>query len=166
MITLIATIRTVTQQEVTQLRQQLRQTLRQHCTVHITTPPGFTCQTTREDCRCLQTAQQPPAFINLEQTPPSPLPIPDPDVKNCHPAPPINDASSTSPDHDHSPPPPSPPAPTEPPPQAMLDQYSRDLQAIPAFIKAIEPQRSPTHSPNSTVAAHVNQHLPPPTPTA
>ena len=48
----------------------------------------------------------------------------------------------------------------------MLDQYSRDLQAIPAFIKTIEPQLSPTHSPNSTVAANVNQHLPQPTPTA
>ena len=68
--------------------------------------------------------------------------------------------------HDHSTTPPSPSAATKPPPQAMLDQYSWDLQAIPAFIKAIEPQRSPTHSPNSTVAAHVNQHLPQPTPTA
>ena len=48
----------------------------------------------------------------------------------------------------------------------MLDQYSLDLQAIPALINAIEPQMSPTHSPNPKVAAHVNHHPPPPTPTA
>ena len=165
MSTLIATIRTVTQQEVTQLRQQLRNSLHQHCTVHLTTPPGFTCQATREDCRCLRTAQQPPAFTNMEQTPPPPPPTPEPDERNCHPAPPINNAIPTSPAHDHSTTPPSPTAATEPSPQAMLDQYSRDLQAIPAFIKTIEPQLSPTHSPNSTVAANVNQQLPQPTPT-
>ena len=164
--TLIATIRTVTQQEVTQLRQQLRQTLRQHCTVHITTPPGFTCQSTREDCLCLQTAQQPPAIINLEQTPPPPPPTHDPDVRNCHSTPPTNDASSTRPDHDHSTPSPSPPAVTDAPSQAMLDQYGLDLQAIPALINAIEPQMLSNHSPNPKVAAHVNHHPPPPTLTA
>ena len=149
-----------------QLRQQLRQTLHQHCTVHIIAPHGLTCQSTREDCMCLQTAQQPPESINLEQTPPPPSPTPDPDVRSCHPAPPIIDASSTRPVDDRPTPLPSPTAATDEPSQAMLDQYSQDLQAIPTLIKVIEPRMTPARSHSLKVAAHAIPHTPPPTPNA
>ena len=76
MTTLKATVRKVNRTEVTELRKQLRQTLQQHCTIHTAAPTIFQCQTIREDCACLRTAQHVPPHSTANTVPPSRLPAP------------------------------------------------------------------------------------------
>ena len=79
MVTLKATLRRVTQTEVTELRHHLRHTLHQHCTIHTPAPPGFRCHASRAGCTCLQAAQSQLIYIAVEQNiliPDSPAPEP------------------------------------------------------------------------------------------
>jgi hypothetical protein len=69
--------------------------------------------------------------------------------------------------------PPQPPDPhaapseaTDAPSQAMLDQYSHDLQALPSLLNATQLQEPLDHATTPPVGAHENHHPPPSPPPA